>query len=46
MTGAPNGGDVDDEILYEAVAIAVAKFREDEVNHKDPETMTEFTVAV
>ncbi len=38
--------DVDAESLYEAVAIAVAQFREDDVSPSAPGAMTEFTVAV
>ena len=38
--------DVDAESLYEAVAIAVAQLREDDVSPTNPGPMTEFTVAV
>jgi hypothetical protein len=38
--------DVDAESLYEAVAVAVAGFREDDVSPSLPGPMTEFTVAV
>ena len=38
--------DVDAESLYEAVAIAVAQFREDDVSPSTPGAMTQFTVAV
>lgn len=38
--------DVDVESLYEAVAIAVAQFREDDVSPSSPGPLTEFTVAV
>jgi len=38
--------DVDAESLYEAVALAVASFREDDVSPSAPGPMTEFTVAV
>ena len=44
--GILHGVDVDAESLYEAVAIAVASFREDDVSPTDPGPMTEFTVAV
>jgi hypothetical protein len=44
--GVLHGVDVDAESLYEAVAQAVAQFREDDVNPQDPGPMTEFTVAV
>ena len=38
--------DVDAESLYEAVAIAVAQFRDDDVSPSSPGPMTEFTIAV
>jgi hypothetical protein len=38
--------DVEAASLYEAVAIAVASFREDEVSPPEIDCMTEFTVAV
>ena len=38
--------DVDAESLYEAVAIAVASFREDDVSPSEPGPMTQFTVVV
>jgi hypothetical protein len=41
-----HGIDVEAESLYEAVAIAVAQIREDEVCPADIGPMTEFTVAV
>ena len=44
--GIHHGVDVDAESLYEAVAIAVAGFREDEVSPSDPTPMTEFAVLV
>ena len=44
--GILHGVDVDAESLYEAVAIAVASFREDGVSPSMPVPMTEFTVAV
>jgi hypothetical protein len=44
--GVLHGVDVDAESLYEAVAIAVAQFREDDVGPSSPGPMTEFTVAV
>src|SRR5450631_965012 len=44
--GVLHGVDVDAESLYEAVAIAVAQFREDDVSPSAPGAMTEFTVAV
>ena len=42
--GIHHGVDVDAESLYEAVAIAVDSFREDEVSSSCPGPMTEFTV--
>jgi hypothetical protein len=44
--GVLHGIDVDAESLYEAVAIAVAQFRDDDVSPSSPAPMTEFTVAV
>jgi hypothetical protein len=44
--GVLHGVDVDAESLYEAVAIAVSQFREDDVSPLCPGPMTEFTVAV
>ena len=44
--GILHGVDVDAESLYEAVAIAVASFREDDVSPSSPGPMTEFTVVV
>jgi hypothetical protein len=44
--GVLHGVDVDADSLYEAVAIAVAQFREDDVSPVNPSPMTEFTVAV
>ena len=44
--GILHGVDVDAESLYEAVAIAVASFREDDVSPSNPGPMTEFTVSV
>lgn len=44
--GVLHGIDVEAESLYEAVAIAVAQFREDEVSPSAPGPLTEFTVAV
>ena len=44
--GVLHGVDVDAESLYEAVAIAVAQFREDEISPLSPGAMAEFTVAV
>jgi hypothetical protein len=44
--GILHGVDVDAESLYEAVAIAVASFREDDVGPSNPGPMTEFTVSV
>jgi hypothetical protein len=44
--GVLHGVDVDAESLYEAVAIAVAQFRDDEISPSNPGAMTEFTVAV
>ena len=44
--GIFHGVDVDAESLYEAVAIAVANFREDDVSPSEPGPTTEFTVSV
>ena len=44
--GILHGVDVDAERLYEAVAIAVASSREDDVSPSSPGPMTEFTVLV
>src|ERR1017187_4699536 len=44
--GVLHGVDVDADSLSEAVAIAVAQFREDDINPLSPGPMTEFTVAV
>jgi hypothetical protein len=44
--GILHGIDVEAESLYEAVAIAVAQLREDELSPASPGPMTEFTVAV
>src|SRR3984885_15702230 len=44
--GVLHGVDVDAESLYEAVAIAVAQMREDEVSPSAPPPTTEFTVTV
>ncbi len=44
--GVLHGVDVDAESLYEAVAVAVASLREDDVSPSQPGPMTEFTVAV
>ena len=44
--GVLHGVDVDAESLYEAVAIAVVQFREDDISPLIPGPMTEFTVAV
>ena len=44
--GVLHGVDVDAESLYEAVGIAVAQFRDDDVCPSIPGPMTEFTVAV
>src|ERR1700735_2286908 len=44
--GVLHAVDVDAESLYEAVAIAVAHLREDDVSPSLPAPMTEFTVAV
>ena len=38
--------EVEAESLYEAVALAVAEFRQDEVNPSEPGIMAEFTVLV
>jgi hypothetical protein len=46
MEGISHALDVDAESLYEAVAIAVAQFREEEIGRAEPGAMTEFTVAV
>jgi hypothetical protein len=44
--GILHGVDIEAESLYEAVAIAVAQLREDDVSPSAPGPMTEFTVAV
>ena len=44
--GVLHGVDVDAESLYEAVAVAVASLREDDVSPAAPGPMTEFTVTV
>jgi hypothetical protein len=44
--GVLHGVDVDADSLYEAVAIAVAQFRDDDVSPAIPCVMTEFTIAV
>jgi hypothetical protein len=44
--GVLHAVDVDAESLYEAVAIAVASLREDDVSPSNPSPLTEFTVAV
>ena len=44
--GVLHGVDVDADSLYEAVAIAVAQFRDDDVSPANPGVMTEFTIAV
>jgi hypothetical protein len=44
--GILHGVDVEAESLFEALAIAVASFRDDEVSPPDIDGMTEFTVAV
>jgi hypothetical protein len=40
-----HGVEVDAESLYEAVAIAAASFREDDVSPSSPGPITEFTIA-
>jgi hypothetical protein len=44
--GVLHGVDVDAESLYEAIAIAVAQMREDDLSPSVPLPTTEFTVAV
>lgn len=44
--GIQHSAEVDAETLYEAVALAVAEFRGDELNPSEPGAMTEFTVKV
>lgn len=44
--GVTHGIDVDAESLYEAIAIAVAQLRDDEVSPSNPGPSTEFIVAV
>jgi hypothetical protein len=44
--GVLHGVDVDAESLYEAVALAVASLREDDVSPIAPAPTTEFTVTV
>ena len=46
MDGLEHSVEVDAETLYEAVALAVAEFRQDQINESSPGTMTEFTVIV
>ena len=46
MDGLEHAVEVDAETLYEAVALAVAEFRQDQINESSPGTMTEFTVTV
>jgi hypothetical protein len=46
MGGLEHAVEVDAETLYEAVAMAVAKFRQDQINESSPGNMTEFTVTV
>jgi hypothetical protein len=46
MEGLAHAIDVEAESLYEAVALAVAEFRKDDVNPSTPGAMTEFTVMV
>jgi hypothetical protein len=46
VEGIVHSIDVDADSLYEAVAIAVAQFRDDHLNPSAPVPMTEFTVAV
>ena len=41
-----HSGEVEADSLYEAVALAVADFREDRLLPACPSAMTEFTVAV
>jgi len=44
--GIKHAVEVQAESLYEAVALAVAEFRQDNVNTSEPAMMTEFTVTV
>jgi hypothetical protein len=44
--GVLRGVDVDAESLYEAVAIAVSQFRDDDISPLEPTLLTAFTVAV
>jgi hypothetical protein len=44
--GLEHSADVEAESLYEAVALAVADFRDDPLLRDHPGAMTEFTVAV
>jgi hypothetical protein len=44
--GFEHAADVDAESLYEAVALAIAEFRNDELNTCEPALMTEFTIQV
>jgi hypothetical protein len=46
LEGVLHAADVDAESLYEAIAIATASLREDDVSPASPGPMTEFTVAV
>ncbi len=44
--GFEHAAEVEAESLYEAVALAVAEFRGDELNTSEPALMTEFTIQV
>lgn len=44
--GFEHAAQVEAESLYEAVALAVAEFRNDELNTSVPALMTEFTIQV
>lgn len=44
--GVSHAVDVDAESLYEAVALAVSEFRQDELTSDEPGAMTEFSVHV
>jgi hypothetical protein len=46
VDGLVHAIEVDAESLYEAVALAVAEFREDDLNQSMPGSLTEFIVSV
>ena len=46
LDGLEHAVEVDAETLYEAVALAIAELRQDQINQSVPAGMTEFTVTV